>query len=213
MHDLLDRDRCLFVLIDVQPLFVSWDRGDDSQLLQRLRQYLVLSKVYRLPTLVTLEQPVDTKGQLVDSLKDVLSNDAVTLPKTTFDLCADPDIGAYIDSLHKDQVAVAGSETDVCVLQSCLGLLARGKQVFLLVDGIFSSATNTQPAIQRMIAAGVVPMTYKSFFYELLRSVDRNELPETIAASLREAEETGDLLEPEDVSEPTPDLSAKGRSD
>ncbi len=204
MSELLDRDRCLFVLIDVQPLFVDWNKGDDADLLERLRHYVLLAKIYELPTLVTLEHPVEVKGELVDPLAEVLSDDAVTMQKKTFDLCADTEMGAYIDSTQKDQVVIAGSETDVCVLQSCFGFLARGFQVFLLVDGIFSSATNTQPAIDRMIHAGAQPMTYKSFFYELLRSVDRSRLPDAIANALQEAEDNGGLLEPEDVVEPAP---------
>jgi nicotinamidase-related amidase len=199
---LLDRERCMFVLIDVQPLFVDWNKGEDPSLLQRLQQYLLVSKIFEIPTLVTLEEPIETKGELIDELKILLSDNAVIMPKKRFNLCDDPAISEYLATVNKDQVVIAGCEIDVCVLQSCFGLLAKGKEVFLLVDGIFSSATFVQPAIERMIKAGAQPMTYKSFYYELHRSVGPSALPKSIESMLDQAEDDGVLLEPEDVPEP-----------
>ena len=69
------------------------------------------------------------------------------------------------------QLLVAGGETDVCVLQSVLSLLERGYQVFLLEDCLFSSEPHTAPAVARMRAAGAVPCTLKTAYYELMRSV------------------------------------------
>ena len=199
---LLDRKRCMFVLIDVQPLFVDWNKGEDPSLLQRLQQYLLVTKIFEIPTLVTLEEPIETKGELIDELKILLGDNAVIMSKKRFNLCDEPDISEYLAAVDKDQVLIAGCETDVCVLQSCFGLLAKGKEVFLLVDGIFSSATFVQPAIERMVKAGAHPMTYKSFYYELCRSVGPNVLPESIKSMLDQAEDDGVLLEPEDVPEP-----------
>jgi nicotinamidase-related amidase len=67
---------------------------------------------------------------------------------------------------------VAGCETDVCVLQSCLGLLSLGYEVFVVEELIFSSARNVAAAIERMKAGGVVFISYKTLYYELLESVD-----------------------------------------
>jgi hypothetical protein len=67
---------------------------------------------------------------------------------------------------------VAGSETDVCVLQSTLGLLELGFQVFLIEDGLFTSEPHPGPAIERMYRAGAIPLTYKTLYYELRHTVD-----------------------------------------
>jgi hypothetical protein len=66
---------------------------------------------------------------------------------------------------------VAGGETDVCVLQSVLGLIEAGLQVFLLEDALFSSEPNIGPAMRRMQSAGAIPSTVKTLNYELRRSV------------------------------------------
>ena len=67
---------------------------------------------------------------------------------------------------------MAGCETDVCVLQSCLGLLGLGYEVFVLEDLIFSSSRNADAAITRMRSEGVVCSTYKSLYYELIEAVE-----------------------------------------
>ena len=54
---------------------------------------------------------------------------------------------------------VAGCETDVCVLQSCLGLLDLGYEVFAVEELLFSSAGDVAAAKARLRAEGVVFLT------------------------------------------------------
>jgi hypothetical protein len=58
------------------------------------------------------------------------------------------------------------------VLQSCLGLLDLGYQVFVVEDLLFSSAGDVVAAIARMQAEGAVFLTYKTLYYELIQAVD-----------------------------------------
>jgi hypothetical protein len=53
-------------------------------------------------------------------------------------------------------VVVLGAETDVCVLQTVLGLRALGFTVLLQSDAVFTEETNTPPAFRRMQQAGAV---------------------------------------------------------
>ena len=85
---------------------------------------------------------------------------------------------------------VAGCETDVCVLQSCLGLLDLGYEVFVVEELMFSSAANVEAAIARMRNEGVKFVSYKGLYYELIESVDglrcqsrRGPFPEDIPNS------------------------------
>ena len=80
-----------------------------------------------------------------------------------------------LDALRRDgpPVVVAGAETDVCVMQSCFGLLEMGFEVFLLEDCVFSNEANVGPALRRMQQAGVVPTTFKTYFYEMEVGVGR----------------------------------------
>jgi nicotinamidase-related amidase len=92
-------------------------------------------------------------------------------------------IADYIARLKKKQVIVAGCETDVCVLQSCLGLLGLGYDVYVVEELVFSSSRNVDAAIARMKAAGVVFLTYKSLYYELIEAVDGGRHGEKVLAT------------------------------
>jgi hypothetical protein len=72
----------------------------------------------------------------------------------------------------------------VCVLQSCLGLLSLGYEVFLVEELLFSSSRNVEAAMARMEAAGAIFLTYKTLFYELLERVDDSRQAQKTLAEL-----------------------------
>jgi hypothetical protein len=53
-----------------------------------------------------------------------------------------------------------------------------GFQVFVLEDCVFTNESHPGPALNRMYQAGAIPSTYKTFFYEMTRTVDRDAAPE-----------------------------------
>src|SRR5262249_60780429 len=95
---------------------------------------------FRVPMVATLERPVDQKGALPKEMAKHLSGDAKIFEKDFFDLTKEKKIADYIARLKNKHIIVAGCENDVCVLQSCLRLLAPGYDVFL-VGGRASSST------------------------------------------------------------------------
>ncbi len=168
----VERDDLAIVVIDVQPFFLEgWMAEETEPLLARLEFLLALATVYDLPLLATFEQPVAQKGWLPERLEPVFPAHGLRRTKETFNCCGEASIVADIAAMARSQIAVAGGETDVCVLQSVLGLLALGKQVFLMEDALFSSERHVGPALRRMAAAGAIPSTVKTLNYELRRSV------------------------------------------
>jgi nicotinamidase-related amidase len=159
-------------VIDVQPYFLEgWMAGESDPLLARLELLFALATVYDLPFLATFEQPIEQKGWLPERLEPFFPAHGQRHTKETFNCCGEASIQTAIAALGRKQIAVAGGETDVCVLQSVLGLIGAGKQVFLLEDALFSSEPHVGPALRRMEAAGAVPSTVKTLNYELRRSV------------------------------------------
>lgn len=169
---MVDPSDLAIVVIDVQPYFLEgWMAGDCEPLLARLEFLFALATVYEVPFLATFEQPIETKGWLPERLEPFFPAHGHRHTKQTFNCCSEPSIVEAIAGLGRGQIALAGGETDVCVLQSVLGLIEAGQQVFLLEDALFSSETNTSPAIRRMESAGAIPSTVKTLNYELRRSV------------------------------------------
>jgi len=67
---------------------------------------------------------------------------------------------------------IVGLETDVCVMQSALGLLQKGFRVVVLSDAAASPGPCHDAGILRMQNAGVIISTVKGTFYEWTRTVD-----------------------------------------
>jgi nicotinamidase-related amidase len=166
-------DRCCGIIIDVQEFFLS-QAGNRlrSRIKTNTRNFARLLRYFGIPIVVTLEQPVDRKGSCPGEINKHLGDLPVLFEKDFFDLTKDSKIRDHLEHLNRKQVILAGCETDVCVLQSCLGLLSLGYQVYAVEELLFSSSRNVASAIARMQAAGAVFLTYKSLYYELLESVE-----------------------------------------
>jgi hypothetical protein len=165
------------ILIDAQPAFWDYAYGSDSQAREatmvRLEHLLMLCEWLVLPLIATFEHPIAKKGELPPRLEKVFPRTGARYTKRTYDLTRETVIRGAIEGLGLTQLAVAGAETDVCVLQSVLGLLDLGYQVFLLEDCLFTTELHPGPALRRMYSQGAIPSTFKSLAYELTVSVDQ----------------------------------------
>ena len=165
------------LLIDAQPAF--WDYAfpdnDDKKepVMVRLEHLLMLADWMELPLIATFEDPVSENGELPDRLEAVFPAEGQRFTKKTFNCTLEWTISQAIKRLSVQQFAVAGAETDVCIMQSVLGLLRMGYQVFLLEDCLFTTEPHPGPALRRMYQAGALPSTLKSLAYELVISTDR----------------------------------------
>jgi len=69
----------------------------------------------------------------------------------------------------KDYV-LFGIEAHVCVKQTCLDLLSRNKNVYIVLDAIESqNSYDRATAIQAMVNSGAIPVTAEGLVYELMR--------------------------------------------
>jgi isochorismatase family protein len=165
-------DQCCGAIIDYQDFFLAQiEPRSRSKLRANMRNFVRLLAYLRIPMIVTLERPVYGKGPVPQDIKEQLGASAKVFEKGFFDLTKEKPIRAHLARLKKKQIVVAGCETDVCVLQSCVGLLALGFDVFAVEELLFSSARNTQAAIERLKAAGVTFVSYKTLFFELIEAV------------------------------------------
>jgi hypothetical protein len=62
------------------------------------------------------------------------------------------------------------------VLQSCLGLLSQGYEVYLVENLLFSASPDVAAAIARMKAEGAIFLSYKTLFYELAATVGNEKI-------------------------------------
>lgn len=166
-------DESCGLIIDVQEFFLSQvDKQARSAIKSNTKNFARLLGYFNIPILVTLERSIDDKGSLPKEIARHLKDGAQVFQKYFFDLTKENAIREHLAHLGKKQMIVAGCETDVCVLQSCLGLLDLGYQVFVIEELLFSGSPSVKTAIARMRSEGAVFMSYKTLFYELLATVE-----------------------------------------
>jgi isochorismate hydrolase len=172
----IDPSQISVLLIDAQPVFLEYaflDQNEEREsLLVRLEHLLMLADWMELPLIATFEIPVSENGELPERLETVFPKKGQRFEKNFFGCMTETDIVEAIVATQRKQIVVAGAETDVCILQSVLGLLEMGYDVFFLEDCLFTTESQPGPALRRMIQAGAVPCTLKTTAYELVRCVD-----------------------------------------
>ena len=187
-------DECCGAIIDYQDFFLAQiEPRSRSRLRTNMHNFARLLAYLHIPTIVTLERPVYGKGAVPQDIKEPLGDAAKVFEKGFFDLTKEKPIRTHLTRLKKKQTIVAGCETDVCVLQSCLGLLSLGLEVFAVEELLFSSARDTSAAVERLKAAGVTFVSYKTLFFELIEAVAESPHADRMIAKFGEF--------PDDLSE------------
>jgi hypothetical protein len=180
-------DQCCGAIIDYQDFFLAQlEPRVRSRLRKNTQNFARLLAYFRIPTIVTLERPVHLKGAVPLDIKEPLGSAAKFFEKDFFDLTKEKPIRAHLKRLKKTQALVAGCETDVCVLQSCLGLLELGLEVFAVEELLFSSARNVDAALVRLRSEGVTILSYKTLYFELIEAVGSGPHAEKMVATFGE---------------------------
>lgn len=124
-------------------------------------------KILDVPIFIT-EQYRKGLGPTEKPILDALNQPAI-VEKLNFSCCAVMPLIEQLRAKKIRQVVVCGIETHVCVMQTCLDLLAEEFQVHLVIDAISSRRKlDHEVAIDRLDQAGVVLTTTEAVFFELL---------------------------------------------
>jgi nicotinamidase-related amidase len=169
----LDVDDCVLAVIDTQPGFLDKLPGDEaSAVADRIRWLCRLAEWARVPVVVTEEEP-ERNGETAAPVTDALPAGTVRHVKPAFDLAACPEILADVSRQARGTAVLCGLETDVCVAQSALGLLATGKRVVVVEDAVASPGNAHDQGLARLTLAGVELIGVKGLAYEWLGTVER----------------------------------------
>ena len=169
----LHADSSVLVVVDTQPGFLDKLPGDEAaRVADRIRWLCRLADWLGVPVVVTEEEP-DRNGETAEPVKDALPAGTVRHAKPAFDLAACPEILADVERHEHDTVVLVGLETDVCVAQSALGLLATGKRVVVVEDAVGSPGATHEQGLARLARAGVELIGVKGLAYEWLGTVER----------------------------------------
>ena len=81
------------------------------------------------------------------------------------------EVESKLNTLDKDQIILCGIEAHVCVMQTTLDLLEKGKEVFLVCDGISSQRPHDRAvALEALKSAGAAFGTTESVVFDMIRT-------------------------------------------
>jgi len=173
MHQALtDVDDSVLIVIDVQQYFV--DRMPESQvkpIINRISWMVQMAVKFNVPIVATAED-IPESGTNIPQIADFFPVGTKEHNKMSHGLAGDPVILADVEKTKRKTAVIVGLETDVCVMQSALGLLQKGFRTVVLSDATASPGPSHEAGITRMQNAGVIISTVKGTFYEWTRTLD-----------------------------------------
>jgi len=162
----LDRDNAVVVVVDIQERLMAAMKHA-KKVYRNTNIILEASKVLGLPVVVTEQYPKGL-GHTVEEVKAFIQS-CEPIEKITFSCCGEGGFMSALEGTGRNQVVLVGSETHVCVYQTCLDLLDAGFRVHLVRDAVCSRAKeNYLAAIELMREAGAVITTTETALFQML---------------------------------------------
>ncbi|MBH0619677.1 isochorismatase family protein, partial [Salmonella enterica] len=138
--------------------------ADGEAVLREAKRLLGAAALCGVPALFTEQNP----GRLGATVPE-LAPGSPSLPKMCFDAARDPGFAAALPD--RPTVLIAGVEAHVCVLQTALSLVDRGRRVAVVEDAVGSRAPASKAAaLRRMERHGVEIVTAEMAVFEWLGS-------------------------------------------
>ena len=178
---LIDRSESVLVVVDCQERLAPAVAGAKAAL-ANIALLLKAAARLEVPVLVTEHYPRGIGGT-VAALRPALDEAGATVvEKIHFAAPREPAFAERFGATGRSCAVVAGMEAHVCVLQTCLGLLASGRRVVCVADACASRHDlDRRTALERLAAAGATIATAEMVAFEWLERGDTAAFKELIA--------------------------------
>ncbi|MCK9271573.1 MAG: hydrolase [Bacteroidales bacterium] len=160
-------DETVGLIIDMQERLYPFI-ADNDELTRRTGILIEGLKALDVKILVT-EQYTKGLGFTITPLREMLQ-EIEFVEKQAFSCCDEPAFYGELTQVNPRYVILAGIETHVCVLQTCIDLIDNGFHPVVVEDCVGSRNPNDKNiAIRRMQQEGAMITTSESILFELLR--------------------------------------------
>ena len=183
---LLTPDNCVLLLIDHQPFQFAGLRSHDSQtIINNVVGLAKAAKVFGVPTLFTTVVE-DRGGHLLKALQDVFPEQK-PIDRTAINTWEDARVVKWVEKTGKKKIVMAALWSEICLAMPAIHALGDGYEVYIVTDASGGVSLEAhEMAVQRMIQAGAVPITWTVFASELQRDWARTDTVPALGAMLVE---------------------------
>jgi nicotinamidase-related amidase len=176
VRELLDPSNCALVMIDYQPQMLFAVASIDGQTLVNNTTLIAkAAKLFKVPTLLTSVATKTFSGPTFKQLVDVFPDQEI-IDRTTMNAWEDVRVKRAVEKMGRKKLILGGLWTSVCIALPALMALEEGYDVYCVVDACGDINEMAQDAsVQRMVQAGVAPITSLQFLLELQRDWARQD--------------------------------------
>jgi nicotinamidase-related amidase len=170
---LLDAATSQLIVVDLQPGFYPPEGVDGTAYAAaeaRAAWLVGVAATLGIPVTLTEEDAV-RNGPTSGLVMEELPLGTAAFDKTVFGLADQADILAAVAANARPTVVLVGTETDVCVAQSAIGLVDRGYGVVVVTDATFSPGEAHAAGLRRASDGGALLLHAKGVYYEWIRTL------------------------------------------
>ena len=183
---LLTPQNSLLLLIDHQPFqFANLHSHEPVMLVSNVVGLAKTAKVFNVPTILTTVVE-ERGGLLLKGIRDVFPGQEI-INRTTINTWEDRRVVDLVEQSGRKKLIMAGWWTEICLAMPTIQALGEGYEVFIVTDASGGVSTEShERAVQRMVQAGAVPITWMAVLSELQRDWARTETADGVSEILFE---------------------------
>jgi nicotinamidase-related amidase len=135
---------------------------------------------FKVSTILTTVAEKTFSGPIFEEIKDAFPG-ADVIDRTSMNTWEDVRIAERVNKIGKNRLVFAGLWTSVCIVGPTLSALDQGFEVYVVADACGDVTDEAhERAMDRMVQAGVRPMTSLQYLLELQRDWARTETYELV---------------------------------
>ena len=176
------------IFIDQQPQMAFGVQSIDRQVLKNNVVGLAkAAKAFNIPTTITTVESESFSGFTYPELLDVFP-DQPTLERTSMNSWDDQKVRDALKKNGRNKVVVSGLWTEVCNTTFALcAMLEGGYEIYMVADASGGTSKDAHDfAMQRMVQAGAVPVTWQQVLLEWQRDWARKETYDAVMEIVKE---------------------------
>ncbi len=173
---LVKPDDHLLIMIDFQSQMSFATRSIDAVMLRNNAALVAHAAAgFGVSTILTTVAEKSFSGPMFSEITDAFPGETM-LDRTSMNTWEDAGVIERINAAGKGRIVLAGLWTSVCIVGPALSALDQGYEVYVIADACGDVSEEAhERAMERMVQAGVRPMTALQYLLELQRDWARAE--------------------------------------
>lgn len=186
--EVLTPKNCQMIFIDQQPRMAFGVQSIDRQVLKNNVVGLAkAAKAFNIPTTITTVETTSFSGHTYPELLAVFPQNKI-LERTSMNSWDDQNVRDALAANKRKKVVVSGLWTEVCNTTFALcAMLEGGYEIYMVADASGGTSSDAHKyAMDRMVQAGAVPVTWQQVLLEWQRDWAHRDTYDAVMAIVKE---------------------------